>query len=76
LSENECLDLFSNLIPLHTLVPQFQDLLCGGGIRGTTDRTDADAGPLEVLAHRAPTNAQLGTDLAQGPAMAYKSAAR
>jgi hypothetical protein len=28
-----------------------------------------DAGPLKLLADRAPMNAQLGTDLAQAPAM-------
>jgi hypothetical protein len=30
--------------------------------------TQSDASPLELLAGRAPMNAQLGTDLAQGPA--------
>ena len=31
--------------------------------------THGDAGPLEMLADRAPVNAQPGTDLAQDPAL-------
>ena len=31
--------------------------------------THGDAGTLELLADRAPMNAQLGTDLAEGPAL-------
>ena len=34
-----------------------------------TAATHGDAGTLELLADRAPMNAQLGTDLAQGPAL-------
>jgi hypothetical protein len=49
------------------MITQLQDLLR----RGRTDRrstaTHGDAGPLELLADRAPMNAQLWTDLAQGP---------
>jgi hypothetical protein len=40
----------------------------------STAATQSDAGPLEVLADRAPMNAQLGTDLAQVRPSAYKSA--
>jgi hypothetical protein len=49
------------------MITQLQDLLR----RRRTDRrstaTHGDAGPLELLADRAPMNAQLWTDLAQGP---------
>jgi hypothetical protein len=34
--------------------------------------THGDAGPLKLLADRAPRNAQLGTDLAQGPTLAVQ----
>jgi hypothetical protein len=66
---NSHVDLFCYLVPAQALIPQLQDLLRGGWMRGRTDRTDADAGPLEMLADRAPMNAQFGTDLAQGPAL-------
>ena len=39
---------------------------------GRTAATHGDAGTLELLADRAPVNAQLGTDLAQGPALAVQ----
>ena len=38
--------------------------------------THGDAGPAKLMADGGPGNAQLGTDLAQGPPWAYKSAAR
>jgi hypothetical protein len=38
-------------------------------MRRRTARTHGDAGTSELLADRAPMNAQLGTDLAQGPAL-------
>jgi hypothetical protein len=31
--------------------------------------THGDAGPAKLMAHSSPWNAQLGTDLAQGPAL-------
>jgi hypothetical protein len=66
---NSHIDLFSYLIPGQALVPQVQDLLRGGGMSGRTAASHGDAGPLELLADRAPMNAQLGTDLAQSPAL-------
>jgi hypothetical protein len=50
------------------MVTELQDLLCGGRLRRST-ATHCDAGPLELVADRAPMNAQLGTDLPQGPAL-------
>ena len=41
-----------------------------------TARTPDDAGSLELLADRVRMNARLGTDLAQGPALGERSAAR
>ena len=66
---NRHIDLFCYLSPGQALVTQLQDLLCGGGMSGRTAATHGDAGPLELLADRAPMNAQLGTDLAQGPTL-------
>jgi len=62
-------DLLGNLIPGQALVAQLQDLLCGGGMSGRTARTHRDTGALELFPDRAPMNAQLGTDLAQGPTL-------
>ena len=62
-------DLFCHLSPGQPLVTQLQDLLCAGGMSGRTAATHRDAGPPELLADRAPMNAQLGTDLTQGPAL-------
>jgi hypothetical protein len=39
---------------------------------GRTAGTDGDADLLELLADRAPVNAQLGTDLAPGPALSVQ----
>ena len=36
---------------------------------GRTAATHGDAGTAKLLAHRGPGNAQLGTDLAQGPTL-------
>jgi hypothetical protein len=46
-----------------TASPATGSLSCADGA------THGDTGPLELLADRAPMNAQLGTDLAQGPAL-------
>ena len=43
---------------------------------GTAAATHGDAGTAKLMAHGGPGNAQLGTDLAQTPTRAYKSAAR
>ena len=63
------IDLFCHLIPCEALITKLQDLLCGGGMCRRAATTHGDAGPLKLLADRAPRNAQLGTDLAQGPAL-------
>jgi hypothetical protein len=39
---------------------------------GRTARPHGDAGTVELFADRAPVNAQLGTDPAQGPALAVQ----
>jgi hypothetical protein len=68
-------DLLGHLIPGQVLVAQLQDLLCRTGMsRGAA--THGDAGPLEMLADRAPMNAQLGTDLAQGPTLGVQIRSR
>jgi hypothetical protein len=51
------------------LITKFKDLLRGRWMSGRTAATHGDASPLELLAHSAPMNAQLGTDLAYGPAL-------
>jgi len=63
------IDVFCQLTPGQSLVTQLQDLLGGGGTSGRTARTHGDTGALELLTDRAPMNAQLGTDLAQGPTL-------
>jgi hypothetical protein len=50
------------------LVAQLQDLLCGAGMSGRAAATHGDASATKLLADRSRGNAQLGTDLAQGPA--------
>ena len=57
------------LISDQALIAQLNDLLCGGGMGRRSARTHGDAGTLELLGDGAPMNAQLGTDLAQGPAL-------
>jgi hypothetical protein len=64
---NRHIDLFCYLIPGQTLITEVQDLLGGGGMSGRRARTHGDAYLLELLADRAPMNAQLVTDLAQRP---------
>ena len=66
------IDLFRYLIPGQALIAQLNDLLGGGGMGGRSARTHGDAGTLELLADRAPVNAQLGTDLAQGPTLSVQ----
>jgi hypothetical protein len=66
---NRHIDLLGHLIPVQALVTQLKDPLCGGGVSQRAAATHGDASPLELLADRAPMNAQLGTDLAQGPTL-------
>jgi hypothetical protein len=51
------------------LVAKLKDLLRGSRMSGSTAPTHCDAGTTKLLAHRGLGNAQLGTDLAQGPAL-------
>ena len=64
---NRHIDLLCYLRPGQALVTQLKDLLCGGGMSGSTAPTHGDAGTTKLLAHRGRRDAQLGTDLAQGP---------
>jgi hypothetical protein len=66
---NRHIDLFCHLIPGQALVTQLHDLLCGDGMWRRTAATHADANALELLGDCAPVNVQLGTDLAQAPAL-------
>jgi hypothetical protein len=66
---NRHTDLFCYLIPVQAFVVELIDLLRRGGMSARTDRTHGDAGTLELFAHCAPMNAQLGADLAQVPAL-------
>ena len=53
-------DLFCHLRPGHALLTKVQDLLGGCGMRRSNGATThGDAGPLELLADRAPMHAQL-----------------
>jgi hypothetical protein len=63
------INLFCYLIPGQALVTQRHDLIGGGGMSGRTARTHGVASALELFADRAPMNAQLGTDLAEGPTL-------
>jgi hypothetical protein len=68
-TRNRHIDLFCHLSPDQALITKRQNLICGGAMSGRTARTHSDASLLELLADRAPMNAQLGTDLAEGPAL-------
>jgi hypothetical protein len=61
------IDLFGYLVPGQTLITKLQDLLRRGGVSRRTAATHSNAGTPELFADGAPMNAQLGTDLAQGP---------
>jgi hypothetical protein len=66
---NRHIDLFSHLIPGQALVTELQDLLGGGGVSRRAAATHGDAGLAKLMAHGGQGNAQLGTDLAQGPTL-------
>ena len=63
------IDLLCHLIPGQALVTELKDLLRRRGMCGRSAATHGDAGTLELLADRAPMNAQLRTDLAQSPTL-------
>jgi hypothetical protein len=60
--------LICDLGPAQASITKLQDLLCRGGMSGRAAATCDDAGTPKLMAHGGPGNAQLGTDLAQGPA--------
>jgi hypothetical protein len=66
---NRHTDLFCHLIPGQAVITQLQDLLCGSGMSRSTAATHNDAGAAKLLAHCGRRDAQLGTDLAQAPAL-------
>jgi hypothetical protein len=66
---NGHIDLFCHLIPAQALLTQLEDLLCGGRVSGRAAATHSDAGTPKLMANGGPGNAQLGTDLAEGPAL-------
>jgi hypothetical protein len=51
------------------LITKLHYQLRGRRMSGRTAAAHGDASPLELLADRAPMNAQLGTDLAEGPTL-------
>jgi hypothetical protein len=61
--------LFCDLFPGQVLITKLQDLLCGGGVSRRAAATHGHTGFAKLIAHRGPGNAQLGTDLAQSPAL-------
>jgi hypothetical protein len=61
--------LFCDFCPAQVLVTKLQNLLCGGEASRRAAATHGDTSPTKLLAHRGPGNAQLGTDLPQGPAL-------
>jgi hypothetical protein len=66
---NGHIDLLGHRIPGQALVTEFQDLLCGGGVSRRAVAAQGDAGTPKLMAYSRPGNAQLGTDLAQGPTL-------
>jgi hypothetical protein len=66
---NRHIDLLCYLWPGQALVPELHDLLCRRGVSRRSAATHGDASTLELLADRTPMNAQLGTNLAQGPTL-------
>ena len=65
---NRHINLFGHLIPGQALVPKLQDLLCASRMRRSAT-THRDAGLVKPFTDGGPMNAQLGTDLTQGPAL-------
>jgi hypothetical protein len=63
------IDLFCYLSPGHALVAQLHDLFGGGGMCGRTGATHGDPGTPWLIADRGLRKPQLGSDLAQGPAL-------
>jgi hypothetical protein len=62
------IDLFCHLIPGQALITELQDLVWRrGGLEDTT--THGDPGAAQLIAKGGLREAQLGTNLAQGPAL-------
>jgi hypothetical protein len=68
-TRNRHTDLLCHRRPGQALVAQLQDLLCGSRMSGRAAATYGDAGTAKLMAHCRRRNAQLGTDLPQGPAL-------
>jgi hypothetical protein len=62
-------DLFCHFSPGQTLVAQVEDLLGGGWVFRWADGTHGDTGATKMIVDYVRLNAQLGADLAQGPAL-------
>ncbi len=73
---NSHIDLLCYLWPGQALITKLKDLLRGCRMSRSTAATQSDAGTLELLADRAPVNAQLGTDLAQAPTLGVQVGCR
>jgi hypothetical protein len=56
--------LLGHLSPGQALGTKLKDLLSGDGMRRRSATSQSDAGAVELLAERAPMNAQLDADLA------------
>jgi hypothetical protein len=63
------IDPFCDLGPAQASITKLRDLLRRCGVCGGAAATHGDAGPAKLLADRRRGNAQLGADLAQGPAL-------
>jgi hypothetical protein len=66
------IDLLCHLTPGQALATQLPDLLCGGGMSRRTAPTHGDAGTAKLVAHRGRRDAQLRTDVPQGPTLAVQ----
>jgi hypothetical protein len=66
---NRHIDLFCHLIPRQALVTQLAHLLCRRGVSRRAAATHGDAGTAKLPTHCGRRDAQLGTDLAQGPTL-------
>jgi hypothetical protein len=69
---NRHADLFCYFIPGQALVANLKDLLRGGTMCRRTATTHADPGTAQMIADRGLRDAQLGSDLAQSPALGVK----
>jgi hypothetical protein len=66
---NSHIDPFCHFSPGQTLVTQVEDLFGGGWVRACADRTHGDTGVTKMIMDHVRSNAHLGADLAQSPAL-------